>query len=177
MARIIDLAPERRRRWVTDFIAVPLVAFVLAAGMGTLALRADWPALLDVARAALPEPAPAIEQVSLRFAECGRRADRTCVVDGDTFRLDGEIIRIADIDTPEVRSPGCAAEKALGDRATARLTALLNAGPFALEAYARDTDRYGRSLRLVTRGGRSLGAVLVDEGLAHRWDGRKHPWC
>jgi hypothetical protein len=27
------------------------------------------------------------------------------------------------------------------------------------------------------RNGRSLGAMLVDEGLARRWDGARHPWC
>ena len=28
----------------------------------------------------------------------------------------------------------------------------------------RDEDKYGRKLRIVTRGGESLGGVLVDEG-------------
>jgi endonuclease YncB( thermonuclease family) len=41
----------------------------------------------------------------------------------------------------------------------------------------RDEDRYGRKLRIVTRGGRSLGDVLVAEGLARTWTGRREPWC
>ena len=65
----------------------------------------------------------------------------------------------------------------LGDRATVRLTSLLNAGPFTLEAGSRDTDRYGRKLRVVRRDGHSLGEVLVAEGLARLWDGSRHPWC
>jgi micrococcal nuclease len=101
-----------------------------------------------------------------------------CVVDGDTFWLAGEKIRIADIDTPEVSEPRCPAEKALGDRATLRLLALLDAGPFELHQVGTgDRDRYGRLLRVVTRGGRSLGDQLVAEGLARTWTGRREPWC
>ena len=41
----------------------------------------------------------------------------------------------------------------------------------------RDTDVYGRQLRVVTRDGQSLGMLLVAEGLAHVWDGGKRSWC
>jgi len=97
------------------------------------------------------------------------------VVDGDTFWMNGEKIRISDIDTPEVSSPRCAAEKARGDKATRRLQALLNEGAF--EMAGSGTDKYGRSLRTVSRNGRSLGDDLVDEGLAHQWIGHKQSWC
>ena len=79
-----------------------------------------------------------------------------CVVDGDTFGYEGEKIRIADIDTPETSRPECAAECKFGARATRRLTALLNAGPFTLEPIDRDTDKYSHLLRVVTRGGQSV---------------------
>lgn len=98
------------------------------------------------------------------------------VIDGDTFRYNGETIRVADIDTPEVRGR-CPYEKALAARATQRMRALLLAGPFELEPISRDEDRYGRKLRVVTRGGRSLGDQLVAEGLARTWTGRREPWC
>lgn len=64
-------------------------------------------------------------------------------------------------------------------KATARLQALLNAGPFSLEPNpeGRSDDTHGRSLMLVTRGGASLGAVLVDEGLAEQWGGPRRDWC
>lgn len=111
------------------------------------------------------------------FTMCatGRRAD--CVVDGDTFYFGHEKIRIADIDTPEVFSPSCTAEKALGERATRRLHALLNAGPIALRNTARKHDIFGRRLAVVRRDGRSLGDTLVAEGLAHPWRGRRESWC
>ena len=100
------------------------------------------------------------------------------VIDGDTFEHGGHRIRIADIDTPELRGR-CAYEVELAARATRRLEALIAAGPFELNPLpsGRDEDRYGRKLRIVTRGGRSLGDTLVAEGLARTWSGRREPWC
>ena len=110
------------------------------------------------------------------FALCAEGPRTTCVVDGDTFWLQGEKVRIADINAPETHSAGCPAEQALGDRATRRLIGLLNAGPFTLDTEGRATDRYGRSLRVVRRGGRSLGGQLVAEGLAEPWRGLATQW-
>ncbi len=100
------------------------------------------------------------------------------VIDGDTFDYGGTRVRVADIDTPEVRGQ-CPYETRLAARATQRMRALLAAGPFELRPLSsgRDEDRYGRKLRIVTRGGRSLGDVLVAEGLARTWSGRREPWC
>jgi len=109
-------------------------------------------------------------------AERVGRGDLVDVVDGDTFRYRGDTIRIADIDTPEVNGR-CAEETALAARATDRLATLLAAGPFTLEPMDRDEDKYGRKLRIVTRGGQSIGDALVAEGLARRWDGQRRPWC
>ena len=111
------------------------------------------------------------------FALCAEGPRTTCVVDGDTFWLQGEKVRIADINAPETHSAGCLAEQALGDRAARRLVTLLNAGPFALDTEGRATDRYGRALRVVRRGGRSLGGQLIAEGLAEPWRGRRSDWC
>ncbi|WP_245299205.1 thermonuclease family protein [Sinorhizobium sp. GL28] len=98
-------------------------------------------------------------------------------MDGDTFWLEGIKYRISDIDTPEISEPRCPEEKALGEQATIRLQTLLNPGAFGLKAGMRDEDKYGRKLRDVYRNGQSLGAQLVDEGLAHRWVGFKQSWC
>lgn len=123
--------------------------------------------------------APDVE--TARFAPCTRSSRIDCVVDGDTFWYHGRKIRVADINTPETGRPQCPAEAALGHRATARMQALLNQGAFTLAPNAdgtgRDTDRYGRLLRVVSRGGASLGQVLVDEGLAEVWRGRRGTWC
>jgi endonuclease YncB( thermonuclease family) len=111
------------------------------------------------------------------FRMCGRPPHSNCVIDGDTFYLHGQSIRIADIDTPETHPPRCSHEAALGGRATRRLLQLLNAGPFVLKAGFRDEDRYGRKLRTVYRDDRSVGDVLVSEGLARQWTGRRMAWC
>ena len=99
------------------------------------------------------------------------------VIDGDTFDYGGMRVRIADIDAPEVHGR-CAYESDLAARATARMQTLLAAGPIELHSVSgRDEDSYGRKLRIVTRGGQSLGDVLVAEGLARTWSGRREPWC
>lgn len=120
--------------------------------------------------------APAAD-VSARFSLCHSGGGTNCVVDGDTIWLDGEKVRIADIDAPETHAPRCAEEERLGNAATLRLRDLLNAGPVRLAAADRDIDRYGRKLRIVMRGNASLGDVLVREGLARKWTGGRQPWC
>ncbi len=131
-----------------------------------------------------PTNAPPLPQetgertVGAHFGRCGRGVAGDCVVDGDTFRLTGEKVRVADIDTPETHPSRCAREARLGERATERMRALLNEGPMTLKPYKRGHDRYGRRLAVVMRGGESLGERLVAEGLARRYDGgQRRGWC
>lgn len=112
-----------------------------------------------------------------QFSLCDGGPRVTCVVDGDTFWLNGEKIRIADIDTPEMDGR-CAFESQQARAARDRLLVLLNQGPFELETIgSRDRDQYDRLLRVVVRSGRSIGDQLVSEGLARTWSGRREPWC
>ena len=39
------------------------------------------------------------------------------------------------------------------------------------------TDGFGRDLRLLERGGVSIGQSLIDQGLAQRYYGSKLRWC
>lgn len=138
---------------------------------------------LALACLALPAPAPLAadpaDTIAAQFALCTGSPRVTCVVDGDTIWLGGTKIRIADIDTPEVSRPRCPREARLGALATQRMQALLNRGAFSLRAAAdgRDEDRFGRKLRVVTRDGESLGAMLVRDGLARPWGGKRRSWC
>ena len=161
----------RTSPWLTPLMAVAFVAalatFQHAPGIGE---RAAMPFLGS-------EAAAAGDTLSARFGLCHTGGGRDCVVDGDTFWFAGEKYRIADIDTPETHPARCAEEAALGAAATGRLRAWLNAGAFSLDSADRDTDRYGRKLRIVTRGGASVGEALVAEGLARRWEGHRRPWC
>ena len=163
-------------RWFPiALVALPLAAFTAVLLMP---LEGGLPEAVGAVGFAALEARPA-DRERVGFALCSGPVRVTCVVDGDTIWYKGEKIRIADLDTPEVSKPGCANEAMMGRRATLRLQALLNAGPFSLEPNpeGRSEDTYGRSLMLVTRGGASLGAVLVDEGLAEQWGGPRRDWC
>jgi micrococcal nuclease len=155
-----------------SFLGLAVLAFVLSA-LGFAWLFGGDDRGTRVATAAASS-APAVTQ---SFGLCRNGGGDNCVIDGDTFIFAGTRYRIADIDTPETRGARCPAEKALGDRATLRLVVLLSAAPFELGGYERDEDTYGRKLRIIRRGGESVGMMLVGEGLARPWDGSRHPWC
>lgn len=133
--------------------------------------------LLQAVRLAQSPPAFTGGSSAPAFISSPARGGPVRVIDGDTFDYRGERIRLADIDTPELRGR-CSEEVALARRATERMGSLLAAGPFELHRISgRDEDAYGRKLRIVTRNGRSLGDRLVAEGLARTWTGRREPWC
>lgn len=111
------------------------------------------------------------------FSICGSGQRITFVVDGDTFWFRGENIRIADIDTPELSPPRCERERERGLAAKQRLLDILNSGPLSFKVGARDEDRFGRKLRIVYRDQRSVGDILVAEGLARKWQGSRRSWC
>jgi len=194
MKKGVTFRRRARRRGTRSTIAIAL-ALALAALVVSLwreptAVDGDWPGQVfdrEAPRAVPQEresaggtPVGGARDAAVAgalFERCGSGPRVNCVVDGDTFWYRGEKIRIADINTPEVSQPECAREAQLGAAATARLTDLLNAGAFTLETEGRDRDRYGRLLRVVERDGESLGAVLVREGLAEEWQGRRGGWC
>lgn len=144
-----------------------MIAGGLAGGVVLGSLLIAWPRISS--SFAAPSSSP-------QFAVCGM-IQQTCVVDGDTFHLDGIKIRIADIDTPELKGR-CEWEIVKAEEARGRLATLLSEGPFEIVPIGdRDEDQYGRKLRIVTRDGTSLGDQLVREGLARTWTGRREPWC
>ena len=102
------------------------------------------------------------------------------VIDGDTFEdlVTGDRYRLENIDTPETGSRAmCRAERELGDRATARARAFIAS---ARRLDVRPTgriDRYDRIIAFVRINGRDLGELLIGEGLARPWRGRREPWC
>jgi len=143
------------------------LAFIAVASIGAT-IGLTWP---------MHGSAPPAAPYSAQFGFCHTGGGTNCIVDGDTAWIAGVKVRIADIDAPETHPPHCAREAELGNRATTRLGELMNAGPFEMTSVDRDEDRYGRKLRVLARGGQSLGAQLVREGLARSWDGARHPWC
>ncbi|MGJ7039647.1 endonuclease YncB(thermonuclease family) [Shinella sp. BE166] len=55
------------------------------------------------------------------------------VIDGDTIELNGETVRIANIDTPETARAKCEAERVRGYAATPALADLLSRGAVTLQ--------------------------------------------
>lgn len=176
---------EARRAlwWLTLFVAAAALTLWLGWPPGASgATTADCPTA-DCRAAAGDAP----QKDQARLAPVAVR-----IIDGDTFELAGETIRIADIDTPELAG-ACDAEKALARLAAARLAELLATHPWSIrrEFSNKDLktksgklrrDRYGRTLAVlvtVAADGApiSIGAILVAEGYAAPWEGRRHEWC
>lgn len=113
--------------------------------------------------------------------------------DGDTCRFDlpdqhpvfgkvtwkGRAVRIVGIDAPELHPSHCDAERELGEKAKARLLALLRgAAKVDVEIPANRRDKYGRLLGRILADGQDVGAVLIAEGLARPYtSGRRKGWC
>lgn len=167
------LASTRSARW----FPIALVALPSAAFSAVLFFPATDSAPAEAVAAV--GFAAATDREEAHFPICSGPKRETCVVDGDTIWYRGEKIRLVGFDTPEVSNPGCAREARLGEQATRRLQDWLNQGAFSLEANpdGRDRDKYGRSLRVVSRGGENVGAVMVREGLAERRGGARNVWC
>ncbi len=154
----------RKKRWQRNLAILAMISGLTSAAA--------------MAVSAPTETLAAPHMTSVKFEKCTGGHRTACVVDGDTLWIDGTKVRVADIDAPEISKPKCASELALGNRATERLVELVNQGPFELQAWpGRDKDRYGRALRVLVRHGDSLGDILVSEGLARTWTGRREPWC
>jgi endonuclease YncB( thermonuclease family) len=191
-AKLYQIWPEARPRTKKAGGALPWrAAFlvfiaVFTAAMGVILLQAEPGSALGRMREALHVKTADASQTdeasgaakSRSFGYCYTGGGWNCVVDGDTFWMEGVKIRVADIDAPETHPSRCSYEDDLGQRATVRLHDLLNQGPFSLQSLPdRDEDRYGRKLRIVRRNGNSLGDQLVSEGVARRWIGHREPWC
>lgn len=109
-----------------------------------------------------------------------------CVNDGDTLRIAYRSYRIGDLDTPETgKKAKCDAER---DKAEAvkRLVAtmLSQAHMLKVTTYVHPLkqeearDKYGRILSKVEIDGHDLAELLIENGLAHHYDGTtKQPWC
>ncbi len=99
------------------------------------------------------------------------------VWDGDSIRLgttrQAESVRIFNIDAPELEAR-CRHELELARQAKVRLAQILQGQ--RIEVLRQGADRYGRTLAAIRVEGQDVGDVLVGEGLARTWAGRREPW-
>jgi endonuclease YncB( thermonuclease family) len=101
------------------------------------------------------------------------------VSSGDSFVMHRwgnhrEQIRIANIDAPDGRAR-CIGERTRAQRATDRLSQLLNASTVTLARI--NNDHRGNSIAFVSIDRRDLGHQLVRERLVWPWEPRRRSWC
>lgn len=94
-----------------------------------------------------------------------------CVVDGGTFWYGRRKIQIADIQAPRIKQAKCDNERKIGSLAKRRLWELLNAGEVQLAGAS------GEDAKVSIGQGRSIGDMLVSEGLARRKADGRQGWC
>lgn len=95
--------------------------------------------------------------------------ERIEVIDGDSLRIAGRVIRLQGFDAPEYRQDctlGDGRGWPCGRAARDRLAALVASGD--LVCNDRGRDRYGRTIARCRNGEGDIGATLVREGLARR---------
>lgn len=125
--------------------------------------------------AAIPTPARSAEvPVCTDVSRLDRRA--TCIEEGDRGIEKGLAWVLLDVETPSIANPGCPAEKVDGERARARLIALMAPGYSVVDSGRRDRNQRARvNIRLAD--GRDAGSVLIEEDLAQPWRSKGNVWC
>ena len=101
------------------------------------------------------------------------------VIDGDTFQINSERVRVVGIDAPEMKG-ACAAEIRKARMAKDRAAELISTSKVTIERKGR--DKYRRTLARISVNGRDLGDILMKEGLARKWEQKWRPgldevWC
>ncbi|URK88074.1 hypothetical protein LP421_11180 [Rhizobium sp. RCAM05350] len=94
-----------------------------------------------------------------------------CVVDGGTFWYGRRKIQISGIQAPKIKQAKCDNERKLGSLAKKRLWEILNVGDVQLAGVS------GQDAQVMVGQGRSVGDMLVSEGLARRASAGKQGWC
>lgn len=154
--------------------------YVLLIGWVTAAYIVSLPSAFEPPDLLQTEP----RTIANRFNRCDAGAGHYyCVIDGDTFRIGRERVRVVGIDTAE-RNARCPAEAALAEQSTRALQEWLNRGPFQVTARLDEPrDRYGRALRIIKRtlpDGRedSLADWMQAHGGARSYlGGMRGGWC
>jgi endonuclease YncB( thermonuclease family) len=172
----------RRRRGGNPWATVGLVCLLALAAVGGREgyLPVDLRHWLSVLGSG--QPIRAAIAVSPRAPGASADCRVLRVVDGDTVELDcaGEGFlraRLLGFDTPEVFSPGCASELALGNAATRALERRIAASA-EMRVELRGSDHHGRRLARLALDGEDVARPMIADGLARPYHGgRRRSWC
>ncbi len=105
-------------------------------------------------------------------------ASEVIAVDGDTLDYGDDRYRLVGFDTPETYRSQCHAEKALGLKAKARLTELIQTADQIELIIQPELDAHDRFLAVGRVAGQDVGAILISEGLARSYSGgKRRSWC
>jgi len=180
----VELRPSRiRRAPASDTIATPARSrerdlWTSLAGVTVVALTCVALILGISIVTGHINMAPAAEATpAMQFAYCRDDNGSDCVVDGDTFYLNGEEIRVAGIDAPEMHPSRCPEERERGITATVRLRNLLNQGEVTVQPSQGLRDDHGRSMRQVMVDGSDVAPVLIAAGVVRDYGGGPRSWC
>lgn len=103
---------------------------------------------------------------------------RIVAVDGDTVRIDGVSWRLLGFDTPETRFARCSAELIAGRCAKSILQHLIDTAENVTPITDGRRDKYRRILGRLLIDGRDIADLMVERGLARRYNGGKREgWC
>jgi micrococcal nuclease len=179
-----DRRPARRRRgWRLPFgLKKTLASISMAAAVFGAAVifeqlgptGVDAIKLSSIPKGEASRPLSGREVSARPMPVCGFGKRTNCIVDGDTFWLDGTKYRISNIDTPELKGK-CGAEQSTAKRARQRLAEMINGRPVRVSVTG--TDPYGRKLVIISDANGDIGDRLVGEGLAEVWGGDFIDWC
>ena len=179
-----DKKPARRRReWRLPFAlkkaAASLLIAVAVFGGAMIFEQLDSTGVDSIKLSSIPKgegsrPLSGREVSARSMPVCSLGKRSNCIVDGDTFWLDGAKYRIANIDTPELKGR-CSAEQSAAKRARQKLAEIINDRP--VEVQVTGTDPYGRKLVIISDASGDIGDRLVGEGLAEIWGGEFVDWC
>lgn len=98
------------------------------------------------------------------------------VIDGDTFAIGRERVRILGIDTPEMGNGArCNAERRLAEVAKMRLIDFIEGERLEIERHGK--DRFGRTLAYIRVRGADVGEMLIRARVAVRFGNGRPDWC
>ncbi len=100
------------------------------------------------------------------------------VIDGDTVHFGPERYRLLGLDAAEIHQAQCDAERRLGELTKRRLQDLVLSGQVELRPdRPPERDRYGLLLVHLLVNGEDAACILIKEGYARPWRGRRENWC